>query len=169
MLVRAHYFYDAGPAACRAAGRGRIIDVTGAPLVEDLCLAADALITDYSSIMFDYANLDRPIVVYADDWDVYRETRGVYFDLLAGGRRARVRPHPRGELIEPSSATAAGTRARPRRCAPRSGSASASSTTGTPPSASCAGCCSASRPRPIPPVIPLAERVPAPAATLVRS
>jgi CDP-glycerol glycerophosphotransferase len=42
------------------------------------------LVTDYSSIMFDYANLDRPIVVYADDWDVYRATRGVYFDLLSG-------------------------------------------------------------------------------------
>ena len=28
------------------------------------------------------ASSSRPIVVYADDWDVYRETRGVYFDLM---------------------------------------------------------------------------------------
>jgi len=41
--------------------------------------------------MFDYANLDRPIVVYADDWEVYRELRGVYFDLMetAPGRVTR--------------------------------------------------------------------------------
>ena len=41
------------------------------------------LITDYSSVMFDYAVLDRPIVIYAPDWDAYRRTRGVTFDLLA--------------------------------------------------------------------------------------
>ncbi len=79
VLLRAHYFHDRG--ALRT--RGRIIDVTGHRSAEDICLAADVLLTDYSSIMFDYANLDRPIVVYADDWEVYRETRGVYFDLPA--------------------------------------------------------------------------------------
>jgi CDP-glycerol glycerophosphotransferase len=41
------------------------------------------LLTDYSSIMFDYAVLDRPIVIHAPDWDEYRARRGVYFDLLA--------------------------------------------------------------------------------------
>jgi CDP-glycerol glycerophosphotransferase len=52
-------------------------------VVEDLYLAADVLLTDYSSAMFDYAVLDRPVVVFAPDWAVYRELRGVYFDLLA--------------------------------------------------------------------------------------
>jgi CDP-glycerol glycerophosphotransferase (TagB/SpsB family) len=33
--------------------------------------------------MFDYAVLDRPLVIFAPDWPVYREFRGVYFDLLA--------------------------------------------------------------------------------------
>jgi CDP-glycerol glycerophosphotransferase len=33
--------------------------------------------------MFDYAVLDRPIIIYAPDWDAYRRTRGVTFDLLA--------------------------------------------------------------------------------------
>jgi CDP-glycerol glycerophosphotransferase len=41
------------------------------------------MLTDYSSAMFDYAVLDRPVVVYAPDWPVFRELRGVYFDLLA--------------------------------------------------------------------------------------
>jgi CDP-glycerol glycerophosphotransferase len=33
--------------------------------------------------MFDYAVLDRPVVIYAPDWAVYRDVRGVYFDLMA--------------------------------------------------------------------------------------
>jgi CDP-glycerol glycerophosphotransferase (TagB/SpsB family) len=33
--------------------------------------------------MFDYANLDRPIVIFADDWDTYKVVRGSYFDLMA--------------------------------------------------------------------------------------
>ena len=52
-------------------------------MVEDLYLAADVLITDYSSVMFDYAVLDRPLVIFAPDWPAYRELRGVYFDLMA--------------------------------------------------------------------------------------
>ena len=51
---------------------GRIRDVASHPSIEELCLAADLLVTDYSSIMFDYAVLDRPIVIHAPDWEVYR-------------------------------------------------------------------------------------------------
>ncbi|GAA4817428.1 CDP-glycerol glycerophosphotransferase family protein [Streptomyces ziwulingensis] len=84
LLVRAHYFHE-GTASPLAGLRrtGRLVDVSAYDPVEDLCLAADALVTDYSSIMFDYANLDRPIVIHADDWETYRTTRGVYFDLMA--------------------------------------------------------------------------------------
>ncbi|WP_406372305.1 bifunctional glycosyltransferase family 2 protein/CDP-glycerol:glycerophosphate glycerophosphotransferase [Streptomyces sp. NBC_00647] len=62
---------------------GRVIDVSGHPSIESLCLASDALVTDYSSLMFDYAGLDRPIVVHADDWEAYEAARGTYFDLRA--------------------------------------------------------------------------------------
>ncbi|MEU6285164.1 CDP-glycerol glycerophosphotransferase family protein [Streptomyces sp. NPDC047028] len=83
LLVRAHYFYGGAASPLTGLRRtGRIIDVSSYDPVEELCLAADALVTDYSSIMFDYANLDRPIIVYADDWETYRTTRGVYFDLM---------------------------------------------------------------------------------------
>ncbi|MHA6760492.1 bifunctional glycosyltransferase/CDP-glycerol:glycerophosphate glycerophosphotransferase [Streptacidiphilus sp. PAMC 29251] len=83
LLNRAHYYYDR--AALPAPGAGaQVVDVSGHPSVERLALAADALITDYSSVMFDYANLDRPIIVLADDWEVYRQSRGVYLDLLSG-------------------------------------------------------------------------------------
>ncbi|MEV5612875.1 CDP-glycerol:glycerophosphate glycerophosphotransferase [Streptomyces sp. NPDC052225] len=84
LLVRGHYFY--GGAASPLAGlrrSGHVIDVSTYDPVEELALASDALITDYSSIMFDYANLDRPIISYADDWETYAKTRGVYFDLMA--------------------------------------------------------------------------------------
>jgi CDP-glycerol glycerophosphotransferase len=84
LLVRGHYFY--GNAASPLAGlrrTGRVIDVSSYDPVEELALAADALVTDYSSIMFDYANLNRPIVIHADDWETYASTRGVYFDLMA--------------------------------------------------------------------------------------
>lgn len=83
VLVRAHYFYGRS-AGVGATGGGRVVDVTGHPRVEELCLAADALIGDYSSLTFDYACLDRPIVTYAPDWAAYRAARGTYFDLLSG-------------------------------------------------------------------------------------
>lgn len=80
LLTRAHHIYDA---PLTHSSGGRLIDVTGHPSIESLCLASDALVTDYSSLMFDYANLDRPIVVHADDWEAYEAARGTYFDLRA--------------------------------------------------------------------------------------
>ncbi|WP_406372307.1 CDP-glycerol glycerophosphotransferase family protein [Streptomyces sp. NBC_00647] len=163
VLLRAHYFYDEG----RGRSSGRIIDVTGHRSSEDVCLAADALVTDYSSIMFDYANLDRPIVVYADDWEVYRETRGVYFDVMEEppGRVARTPGELAGLFTDGSYADVAAAdlraRFRERFCQFDDGLAAERVVRrvllGEPPEA-------------IPPVLPLAERVPAPAAsTLVRS
>ncbi|WP_424920710.1 MULTISPECIES: CDP-glycerol glycerophosphotransferase family protein [unclassified Streptomyces] len=81
LLVRAHYFYGR-PAGTEAGGR--VVDVTAHPVVEELFLAADGLITDYSSLMFDYACLDRPIIAYVPDWEAYRAARGTYVDLLSG-------------------------------------------------------------------------------------
>jgi CDP-glycerol glycerophosphotransferase len=82
LLVRAHYFYGADRQIAELHRAGRIRDVAAHPSVEQLCLAADVLLTDYSSIMFDYAVLDRPIVIHAPDWEAYRTLRGVYFDLM---------------------------------------------------------------------------------------
>ncbi len=63
--------------------RGVLIDATDEPHVEDVLLASDVLVTDYSALMFDYANLDRPIVIHADDWGAYAASRGAYFDITA--------------------------------------------------------------------------------------
>jgi CDP-glycerol glycerophosphotransferase len=83
LLVRVHYFQRSDPSLQALNEAGRILDVSAHPSVEEVCLAADVLITDYSALMFDYAVLDRPIVIHAPDWDKYRELRGTYFDLLA--------------------------------------------------------------------------------------
>lgn len=60
-----------------------MIDVSGYHDVSELLCLADALITDYSSIMFDYALLDRPMIFFAPDLDAYVAARGSYFDLRA--------------------------------------------------------------------------------------
>jgi len=80
LLVRAHYFYADSPMGAEPA-RG-VVDVADHPRIEDFYLAADVLVTDYSSVMFDYAVLDRPIVVFASDWEEYVNLRGTYVDLL---------------------------------------------------------------------------------------
>ncbi|MEV7148372.1 CDP-glycerol glycerophosphotransferase family protein [Streptomyces sp. NPDC093084] len=87
LVVRLHPALATGPA--RGMGlaelhrRGIVVDATGEPDVERVLLAADVLVTDYSSVLFDYANLDRPIVVHADDWAAYTASRGTYLDITA--------------------------------------------------------------------------------------
>ena len=80
VLARAHPTHACSPAEGAGASPG-ILDVTDHPSIEQLCLASDALVTDYSSLMFDYANLDRPIVIHAPDREAYEAVRGTYFDL----------------------------------------------------------------------------------------
>lgn len=51
--------------------------------ISSLYLVADALITDYSSVMFDYSLLNRPMFFFAYDLEAYRdELRGFYFDFI---------------------------------------------------------------------------------------
>ncbi|MDR1782497.1 MAG: CDP-glycerol glycerophosphotransferase family protein [Bacilli bacterium] len=50
--------------------------------IRDLYLMSDVMITDYSSTMFDYAILNRPILLYMYDLETYQNlTRGFYFDI----------------------------------------------------------------------------------------
>lgn len=50
--------------------------------IQELYLVSDILITDYSSVMFDYANLKRPILFFAYDIEDYRDSlRGFYFNF----------------------------------------------------------------------------------------
>lgn len=58
-----------------------IIDVSKYPSIQDLMIISDMLITDYSSVMFDYLNTNKPIYFYCYDIDEYNDMRGFYFDL----------------------------------------------------------------------------------------
>ena len=56
-------------------------DVSNYKNLNTLMIASDVLITDYSSIMFDYSILGKPIICFAYDYEEYKEKRGMYFDV----------------------------------------------------------------------------------------
>ena len=81
LLVRTHFLISAelpmidGP---------RVRDVSAYPDVSRLYLAADAMVTDYSSTMFDFAVTGKPMVFFTYDLAHYRDTlRGFYLDFGA--------------------------------------------------------------------------------------
>ncbi len=79
-LIRGHSRTLQPGVDVRASG---VLDVTSYPDVSDLFLTADALITDYSSVMFDFSVTGKPIYFFTPDLDRYRQVlRGFYFDLL---------------------------------------------------------------------------------------
>lgn len=51
------------------------------PAVNDLMIASNLLITDYSAIAFDYCILCKPILCYAYDYESYLAERGTYFEI----------------------------------------------------------------------------------------
>jgi CDP-glycerol glycerophosphotransferase len=59
------------------------IDVTDYPDITELFLAADVLITDYSSVMFDFAVTGKPMIFLTPDIEKYVAERGFYFDFVA--------------------------------------------------------------------------------------
>lgn len=62
--------------------RGFVFDFSKHEDIRELYLISDILITDYSSVFFDYANLSRPIIFYVYDLEDYRDNlRGFYFDF----------------------------------------------------------------------------------------
>ncbi|WP_018653674.1 bifunctional glycosyltransferase/CDP-glycerol:glycerophosphate glycerophosphotransferase [Actinomadura flavalba] len=61
-----------------------VMNVTDHPDITELFIASDALVTDYSSVMCDYSGLRRPILLFAPDFESYRDdVRGFTFDLEA--------------------------------------------------------------------------------------
>ncbi|MEU5805554.1 bifunctional glycosyltransferase family 2 protein/CDP-glycerol:glycerophosphate glycerophosphotransferase [Streptomyces sp. NPDC047718] len=79
LLVRTHYLNSVSLPPSVA---GRVVDVSGHHDITPLLALADGLITDYSSVMFDYSVLDRPMLFFAYDYDSYAgDIRGTYFDL----------------------------------------------------------------------------------------
>ena len=58
-----------------------VLDYTEYPEVNDLLIAADILISDYSSINLDYCIMEKPMICFGYDYDEYKKYRGFYYDL----------------------------------------------------------------------------------------
>jgi CDP-glycerol glycerophosphotransferase len=78
VILRAHYL-DRMNVPRRHSHVAR--NMSGYDDITDLLVAADAVLTDYSSLMFDYAITNRPMAFYTSDYELYRLMRGSYFDL----------------------------------------------------------------------------------------
>jgi CDP-glycerol glycerophosphotransferase len=80
IILRMHYLvaenFDLG------SFKGFAYDFSKHEDIQDLYLISDLLITDYSSVFFDYANLKRPMIFFTYDLEEYKEDiRGFYFDF----------------------------------------------------------------------------------------
>lgn len=79
LLVTAHYevaqLLDALPQ------NDFVINAFKYPELNDLIKVSDILISDYSSIVFDYSIMERPVFCYGYDYDNYLIERGLYTDL----------------------------------------------------------------------------------------
>ena len=66
----------------KTTGQVHYVDVTVYPEINDLYLAADLLVTDYSSAIFDFCTTGKPMYFLAPDLEHYRDSeRGFYFDF----------------------------------------------------------------------------------------
>ncbi len=81
LLFRAHH-QNRGTGQIDDIPAGRLIDVTGIDDINRLYIISDLMVTDYSSTMFDYSILKRPMVFHMYDRREYETAiRGFYFDL----------------------------------------------------------------------------------------
>lgn len=80
ILFRAHYYITNQFDFSKQ--RGFIGDASTGVDINDLYIIADALLTDYSSVFFDFANTGRPMMFYWPDYEHYaHDLHGFYFDL----------------------------------------------------------------------------------------
>ncbi|HHX11851.1 MAG TPA: CDP-glycerol:glycerophosphate glycerophosphotransferase [Clostridiales bacterium] len=80
VLLRTHYFIADSLDVSEV--QDFAINVSKYDDISELYLVSDLLITDYSSVFFDYANLKRPILFYTYDIEKYRDMiRGFYLDI----------------------------------------------------------------------------------------
>lgn len=76
LIIRAHYLVSN---ALNLESYNSVYDLSKAEDINELFLISDILITDYSSVYFDFANLERPILFFAYDKESYaNDIRGFY-------------------------------------------------------------------------------------------
>src|SRR5699024_5636332 len=80
VLVRSHFLIKSR-LSIPDTYENRLKDVSRFDEVNDLLSASDLLVTDYSSVLFDYLCLARPVLFFAYDLELYRDqVRGFYLD-----------------------------------------------------------------------------------------
>lgn len=87
VLFRMHHFIHA-PVPIPPQYQERLLDFSGFQNTNDLLHVTDLLITDYSSIIYEFALLNRPMLFFAYDKDIYSATRGFHrnYDQTAPGK-----------------------------------------------------------------------------------
>lgn len=87
LLIRMHHFIS-DPPPIPEEFADRIFDFSHFPDGNDLLHSTDILITDYSSILYEFSLLSRPMLFFAYDRDVYAATRGFHrpYDEIAPGK-----------------------------------------------------------------------------------
>ncbi len=82
LLVKAHHLVAGG--LDQETLPANVLDVSHVDDISDLCVLAEVLITDYSSVFFDFAATGRPILFYCYDLELYAgQVRGFYLDPYA--------------------------------------------------------------------------------------
>lgn len=60
--------------------KDKIIDLTSYKDINELLLITDLLITDYSSVIFEYSFMEKPIIFYVPDLEEYNNGRSFFYD-----------------------------------------------------------------------------------------
>lgn len=79
LLIKHHPFVKNPPAIPADCADFAFLAAPDDP-VDALLVAADVLVTDYSSVVFEYSLLERPVAFFAYDLDDYNDWRGFYYD-----------------------------------------------------------------------------------------
>ena len=61
-----------------------VVDVSRHADINELMLVSDILVTDYSSTIYEFSLLGRPMAFFAPDFEAYQTERGFYFDYESG-------------------------------------------------------------------------------------
>ena len=93
VLIRLHPSVDALSGGLFSYDSLNTVDATGYDDVMELLCSTDLLITDYSSVMFDFALTGRPSLQFATDLEAYKKDRNFYFPI-------ETLPFPRAESNE---------------------------------------------------------------------
>ncbi|MFM8629057.1 MAG: CDP-glycerol glycerophosphotransferase family protein, partial [Candidatus Limnocylindrus sp.] len=83
LILRLHPFVKSAMRIPPEAG-DFVVDASNEPDVNEVMLAGDILVSDYSSIIFEYALLNRPMAFLAPDLAAYERERGFFFDYRTG-------------------------------------------------------------------------------------